>query len=56
MTDEVFVLHSRTKPLGDVFPHEEMKISVADFLSQAGPGRSDLLGLIGNAIFVTKQG
>ena len=50
VTDEIFILHSRTRPLGGVFPHEEKRISLADFLSQAGPGRSDLLGLIGTLV------
>ena len=50
ITDEIFVLHSRTTSLPGEFQHQEEKIEIAEFLSSVGPGRSDLLGLIGTLV------
>lgn len=50
ITDELFVLHSRTTSQQGEFPHKEERIEIAEFLARAGPGRSDLLGLIGTLV------
>ena len=50
ITDEIFILHSRTTSQRGEFPHLEEKIDIAEFLSSTGPGRTDLLGLIGTLV------